>query len=397
MIWRNHLVRPTVLLALCLVGASCSSEAPPSTPARISAVEATFGGAIDLENLPDYANQPVPRYIRKNNSGGSQVTDRGATLGRVLFYDKLLSVDNTVSCASCHRQELAFGDDDQASVGVAGVTPRHSMRLVNVQFAEEVRFFWDERADNLEDQTTQPIQDHLEMGFSGLNGDPALADLLAKLENVGYYRELFTFVYGDTEVTEPRLQDALSQFLRSILSYDSKYDEGRLQTPDDREPFANFTDQENLGKALFVIPPSLDSRNVRLEGGLGCTGCHRPPEFDIDPNMQNNGVIRTIAGTGIDLFVTRAPTLRNVVKSGGSGNGPLMHTGDFDLDSVLDHYDLVSPDGNTNLDPRLHPQGIPLRLNLTAAEKEAVKAFLATLAGTAIYTDPKWSDPFPAR
>ncbi len=397
MTWRSHLVRPAVLLALCLTVASCSSEAPPSTPAPVSAVEATFGGAIDLENLPEYANQSVPRYIRKNNSGGSQVTDPGATLGRVLFYDKLLSVDNTVSCASCHRQDLAFGDDNQASVGVAGVTPRHSMRLVNVQFAEEVRFFWDERASDLEDQTTQPIQDHLEMGFSGTQGDPDLADLLAKLEAVDYYQELFTFVYGDTEVTEARLQDALSQFLGSILSYDSKYDEGRLQTPDDRDPFANFTDQENLGKALFVIPPSLDSRNVRLEGGLGCTGCHRPPEFDIDPNMQNNGVIRTIAGLGTDLFVTRAPTLRNVVKGDGSGNGGLMHTGDFDLDAVLDHYEQVTPDGNTNLDPRLHPQGIPLRLNISDDEKEAVKAFLATLAGTDIYTDPKWSDPFPAR
>ena len=172
--------------------------------------------------------------------GGSQVTDAGATLGRVLFYDKPLSVDNTVSCASCHQQELAFGDDDQASVGVAGVTPRHSMRLVNVQYAEEVRFFWDERAANLEDQTTQPIQDHLEMGFSGTEGDPDLADLLAKLEAVGYYRELFTFVFGDTEVTEARLQNALSQFLRSIRSFDSKYDEGRLQTPDDRDPLCEL-------------------------------------------------------------------------------------------------------------------------------------------------------------
>jgi cytochrome c peroxidase len=315
----------------------------------------------------------------------------------VLFYDKALSVDNTVSCAGCHRQELAFGDDDQAAVGVAGVTDRHSMRLVNVQFAEEVRFFWDERAVSLEDQVTQPIQDHREMGFSGADGHPGLADLLAKLEAIGYYRELFTFVFGDPAVTEARLQDALSQFVRSIRSFDSKFDAGRLAAPDNVTPFANFTEQENLGKLLFTSPPRLDDRNVRLSGGLGCAGCHRPPEFDIDPNMQNNGFIRTITGPGTDQTVTRAPSLRNVVRADGTGNGGLMHAGDLDLDGVLDHYDKLVPDGNTNLDPRLNPQGIVMRLQLTLEEREAVKAFLRTLAGSALYTDPRWSDPFPAR
>jgi cytochrome c peroxidase len=385
-------------LILCVGVASCSDEPTPNAPEgdQVSAVEAAFGDAIDLENLPDYANHPVPRYVRKNNGGRRPVTDAGATLGRVLFYDKALSVDNTVSCASCHRQELAFGDDDKASVGVAGVTLRHSMRLVNVQYAEEVRLFWDERAIDLEDQTTQPIQDHLEMGFSGTDGDPGLADLLAKLAAIDYYGELFPLVFGDPEVTEERLQNALSQFIRSIRSFDSKFDEGRLQAPDHISPFANYTDQENPGKQLFMIPPQLDANNAHLSGGLGCVGCHRPPEFDIDPETQNNGVIRTVTGTGIDLTVTRAPTLRNVVRADGTPNGGLMHTGDFDLDAVLDHYNLVPEDGNTNLDPRLNPQGVTMRLQLTTDEREAVKAFLRTLAGSAIYTDPKWSDPFPS-
>ena len=270
------------------------------------------------------------------------------------------------------------------------------MRLVNVQYAEEVRMFWDERAEDLEDQTTQPIQDHVEMGFSGENGDPGLDVLLEKLATTDYYRELFTFVYGDTVVTEERLQDALSQFVRSIRSFDSKYDAGRAQTSDDRTPFPNYTAQENLGKELFLLPPNLDAQNNRLSGGLGCAGCHRPPEFDIDPEMANNGVIRTIAGTGSDLLVTRAPSLRNVVRADGTENGGLMHTGDFDLDEVLVHYDPAPLHGNTTLDARLNPQGIPLKLLRTPEEKEAVKAFLRTLAGQAIYTDPKWSDPFPA-
>jgi len=392
----NRKLISALIPALCVAVASCSDDAAPIIPPgdQVSAVEAAFGDAVDLENLPNYADQPAPRYIRKNNAGGSPITDAGATLGRVLFYDKALSVDNTVSCASCHQQALAFSDDDRAAIGVAGTTERHSMRLVNVQFAEESRMFWDERAADLEDQMAQPIQDHVEMGFSGADGDPALADLLDKLEAIDYYRELFTLVYGDTEVTEARLLDALAQFVRSIRSFDSKYDEGRRQAPDDRAPFVNFTEQENLGKQLFVLPPNLDARNIRLGGGLGCAGCHRPPEFDIDPEMQNNGHITTIAGTGFDLSVTRAPTLRNVVRADGTGNGGLMHTGDLDLDGVLDHYNGISLDGNTNLDPRLNPQGILMQLQLTNEEREAVKAFLRTLAGDAVYTDPKWSDPF---
>ncbi|MGD9548353.1 MAG: cytochrome-c peroxidase [Candidatus Krumholzibacteriia bacterium] len=389
----------TFLLVAGAAVSGCSGDDDPAAPVRapVSAVAATFAGAIDLDDLPAYAGQPVPRYIRKDNSLAAPITDAGATLGRVLFYDRLLSVDGTISCSSCHRQELAFSDDARASEGMSGVTARHSMRLVNLQFAQEVRMFWNERAESLEDQTTQPIRDHIEMGFSGQNGNPGLDSLLARLEATDYYRELFTFVHGDAAVTEQRLQDALSQFLRSIRSFDSRYDEGRALAPDDRTPFLNFTDQENLGKQLFVVPPTLSAQGERIGGGLACAGCHRAPEFDIDPDMKNNGVIRTISGEGTDLSVTRAPTLRDVVKADGSLNGPLMHTGDFDLDDVLDHYDRIPAEGNPDLDNRLQPQGNPQRLSLTQEEREAVKAFLRTLAGGAIYTDPKWSDPFPER
>lgn len=393
-------VLPFILPALALAVAGCSDDDPVTAtdpePEPVSAVEATFQGAIDLENLASYADQPVPRYIRKNNSGGRPITDAGATLGRVLFYDRQLSTDGTISCAGCHRQELAFGDDARASEGVAGTTERHSMRLVNVQFAQETHMFWNERAASLEDQVLVPIQDHVEMGFSGQDGDPGLEDLLTRLEGLDYYQELFTFVYGDPAVTAERLQDALSQFVRSIHSFDSRYDEGRAAAGNDGDPFANFTEQENLGKQLFLTPPALSAEGVRLGGGLACAGCHREPEFDIDPEMQNNGVIRTINGEGFDQFVTRAPTLRDVVKADGTSNGPLMHTGDFDLDAVLDHYDTIDSEGNTNLDNRLNPQGNPQRLLLTEQEREAVKAFLRTLAGSNIYSDPKWSDPFPA-
>ena len=107
-------------------------------------------GIIDLNDLFDYSNQPIPGYIQKDNTPfNNTLTDEGATLGRVLFYDKQLSVDNTVSCASCHQQQFAFGDTAVVSQGVNGTTGRHSVRLVNARFGDEVRFFWDERAASL--------------------------------------------------------------------------------------------------------------------------------------------------------------------------------------------------------------------------------------------------------
>lgn len=117
-------------------------------------------------------------------------------MGRILFYDKNLSSNNTISCSSCHKQEFAFSDSNIASTGVNGTTGRHSIFLINSRFATETKFFWNERAINLETQTTMPIKDHGEMGFSGENGDLSFDDLITKLSAIGYYKELFKFVYG---------------------------------------------------------------------------------------------------------------------------------------------------------------------------------------------------------
>lgn len=359
-------------------------------------VEAEFGSSIDLKNLANYANQTVPSYITKNNSQGNLITDKGATLGRVLFYDKKLSSNNTISCSNCHIQANAFGDVAVASQGVNGTTGRHSMRLINVRFANEVKFFWDERAINLETQTSMPIKDHGEMGYSGQNGDQSFSDLIVKLNAVGYYRELFKFTFGTEEITETKIQTALSQFIRSIQSFDSKYDAGRVLAPNDGAPFANFTAQENQGKNLFLTPPIFNASGVRISGGLGCAGCHRAPEFDIDPNSRNNGIIGSITGSGIDVTNTRSPSLRDLVKVNGTTNGPMMHTGVItSLQQAIGHYGTINiAPGNNNLDPRLRPGGVGQQLNLTNTEVDAVIAFLRTLSGSDVYTNPKWSNPF---
>ena len=135
------------------------------------------------------------------------------------------------------------------------------MRLINARFSQEFRFFWDERATSLENQSTQPIKDHNEMGFSGTLGDPAFANLILKLAAIPEYRVLFAMTFGDPTIDETRLQRALSQFVRSIQSFDSRYDVGRATRPDG-QPFPNFTANENAGKQ--IVPRAAPAGEERV-------------------------------------------------------------------------------------------------------------------------------------
>jgi len=362
-----------------------------------SAIKLTFGNNIDPNALLNYANQVKPNYITKDNTNANSITNSKATLGRVLFYDKNLSINNTISCSSCHKQNFAFSDTALISSGVlGGLSVRHSMRLINTRFANETKFFWNERATTLEQQATMPIQDHLEMGYSGINGRESISSLLSKLSKINYYKELFKFVYNDTIVTEVRLQESLAQFIRSIQSFDSKYDIGRAQVNNANDAFPNFSAIENTGKQLFMTPPTFNANGIRTTGGLGCNSCHNAPEFDIDPNSRNNGVIGVIGSNNIELNNTRSPSLRDITKADGSINSRMMHNGVFEnLNAVLAHYNNIpNNQRNTNIDPRLRPNNNTQQLNLTVAESNAVIAFMKTLAGTAVYTDRKWASPF---
>jgi cytochrome c peroxidase len=157
---RLPMKRAAFALALWLVLA-----APSLVPAE--------DGVIDLAALPNYAKQAVPSYILADNTGlwENPITNTGATLGRLLFYDKRLSRNNTVSCSSCHQQDHAFGNPAVAGTGVGGTTARHPMRLVNARFARP-EFLADRRAPTLESAVTRPLHSAIEMGFSGTNGDP---------------------------------------------------------------------------------------------------------------------------------------------------------------------------------------------------------------------------------
>jgi len=362
-----------------------------------AAIKLSFGNNIDPKNLLNYANQGKPTYITKDNTRNNPITNPKATLGRVLFYDKNLSTNNTISCGSCHKQNLAFSDIAPISTGVeGGLTVRHSMRLINARFARETNFFWNERASSLELQTTMPIQDHLEMGFSGLSGRGNMISLLTKLSKINYYKELFKFVYNDTVVTEARMQESLAQFVRSIQSFDSKYDAGRILVRNDNDAFPNFSTIENTGKNLYMTPPVFNTAGLRTTGGAGCNGCHNAPEFDIDPNSRNNGIIGLFGSTTIELNDTRAPSLRDLTKKDGSINSPMMHNAAFNsVRGVLGHYNTIPLNNrNNNLDARLRPGNTGQKLNLTTAETDAIVAFINTLAGTNVYVDKKWGNPF---
>jgi len=341
--------------------------------------------------LPPYFNAP-PINGQDNTPGNNQVTNAGATLGRVLFYDKHLSANNTVACASCHKQSEGFSDNAVFSTGFeGGLTGRNSMGLANAMYYTNGHFFWDERAASLEAQVLMPIQDGTEMGMN-------LTDLVNKLSEVEYYEDLFTDVYGDPIITANRISLALSQFVRSMISYRTDFDAGLQSIGNNQNfqniDFPNFSASENLGKELF------------FSNRTNCSTCHGTTNF-VAPGPRNNGLdliyadngIGDVSGDNRDNGRFKVNSLKNVEMT-----APYMHDGRFNtLAQVVEHYNSgvqahpnLSPQLNTGGGPGNPPGGPiqPRRLNLTQAEKTALVDFLGTLTDDAMMNDVKFSDPF---
>lgn len=366
---------------------SCTPETPKDPVAEF----------LHLPETPfDYTPEELPAHFAQANVLASDntpltnpVTDAGATLGRVLFYDRHLSKNQTVSCASCHQQAKGFGDDAQLSMGFdGGHTGRHSMGLSNARFYTNGTFFWDQRASTLEDQVLMPVQDPVEMGLT-------LDTLLARLEALPYYPVLFEKAFGTQEITETHVRQALAQFVRSLMSYQSPYDMGRAQVATAAEPFPNFTAQENQGKAIFMgLPPP------GMGGGPApgaCITCHGTEAF-IAPGPRNNGLDAVTIDAGVggsngnpaQAGLFKSPSLRNL-----SGRAPYMHDGRFaTLAAVVDHYS-TGVQNHPNLSPELKgPNGDPVQPNFNAQQKAALVAFLMTLDDPAFTTEVKFGDPF---
>jgi cytochrome c peroxidase len=366
------------------------TQETPTPSVRLSLPATPFDYAT--LNLPehftlDVPGQPLPTSVNglDNTPSDNPVTNDGATLGRVLFYDKKLSANETVACASCHIQALGFSDDATFSLGFEGRrTDRHSMTLINARYYQRGRFFWDERATTLEEQVLMPFQDPVEMGMT-------LDQLIAAVNAQDYYPDLFNNAFGSPEVTSTKIAQALAQFVRSIVSYSSKYDEGRAMANLPGDNFVNFNAEENLGKNLFfrTIP----------NGGGACFGCHTTEAFvSANPGPQNNGldIVTTDDGAGAvfnnPIFEGRFKTtsLRNIELT-----SPYMHDGRFStLEEVVEHYN-SGIQAHPTLSPALtDANGDPVRLNFTDGEKAALVAFLRTLTDDSVAIEEKWSNPF---
>jgi cytochrome c peroxidase len=324
----------------------------------------------------------VPPIVNQDNMPTSNITtDAGATLGRVLFYDKRLSANQAIACASCHQQGHGFSDERRFSPGFnGGATARNSMGLTQARYYPRGHFFWDERAATLEDQVLQPIQNAVEMGMT-------LPALVTRLGAEPFYTNLFSQAFGSPEITSDRVSRALAQFVRSIISTRSKYDRGIPIG------FSNFTAEELLGRQIFF----------GQVGNATCAACHGTDNF-VPNNIFNNGLenpyvdkgVGALTGLARDEGIFKVPSLRNIELT-----APYMHDGRFaTLEEVVEFYN-SGVVNHPNLSPPLRvptppgaPPGPPRRLNLTAEQKAALVAFLKTLTDPGIATDPKFSDPF---
>lgn len=334
----------------------------PNTPANY------VGYAVT--NTPAYWKSSQNLIAPRDNTPASNpITNAGATLGRVLFYDKRLSHNNGTSCASCHRQENDFSDPNQFSEGFNGeLTPRHSMGLSNNRYYSRGKYFWDERAATLEQQVLQPIENAVEMGST-------LSQVRSELAATSFYPQLFQQAFGSSEITDDKISKALSQFVRSMVSYQSKFDQAvALGTPEaPNYAAAGYTSQEQLGATIFHTAQQ-------------CSGCHKT-NLQVADTTHNIGLDATSAATdGAGNGKFKVPSLRNAEARDG-----FMHDGRFaTLEEVVQFYS-NGVKNNPFLDSALSPSSGNL---FTPTERAALVAFLKTLTDNTFLTSPLFSDPF---
>jgi cytochrome c peroxidase len=300
---------------------------------------------------------PEPHYDYANNPKSKEVFE----LGRRLFYDPIFSVDSSISCASCHHQEIAFADFGALSTGVYGrQTKRHSPALFNL--AWHTSFMWDAGIIHIELMPIAPITDSLEMALP-------LDRLLVRLNRHPYYRSEFKRVMQRDSITDRAYLIALAQFMGALISDQSPYDQ---YIRGER----SLTEAELRGKNIF------DSF---------CASCHVPPMFT-DYSTKVNGSARyssdpgryTVSMLEQDRGAYKVPSLRNVMLT-----SPYFHNGSqLTLDHVLDHYASV---GNNleSVDPLLNGG-----IQLNTAERADLIQFLKTLTDSTFIQQTAFSNPW---
>lgn len=294
------------------------------------------------------------------------MTEEGVELGKKLFFDPILSGDNSQSCASCHDQEFAFSDhNNQFSTGIDGIEGRRtSMPLINLGYMDKL--FWDGRSESIEDQAFAPVVDPIEMHETWPNA-------VSKLKNHSEYPSLFYGAFGTTDIDSTHVVKAIAQFERTLISGNSKFD--RYQRGE-----TTLTSLEFEGLNLFIT-----------ERG-DCFHCHGDPTNPLwtDNTFRNNGLdsefddlgLGEVTGNPNDYGKFKVPTLRNLVFS-----APYMHDGRFStIDEVIEHYSSGLQSSPT-IDPMMKyvSQGGG---QFSEDEKAALKAFLLTLTDDSFIENP---------
>jgi cytochrome c peroxidase len=323
---------------------------------------------------PTPATVDVPAFAKAYigeipNPADNPLTVEGIALGRKLFYEKMLSNDNTVSCASCHKQANAFDDPRPFSQGTNGsFGGRNAMAIVNA--AWDKHFFWDGRRNSLEGQAHDPVTNPIEMANTW-------TEVVKRLQNSVVYPNLFYKAFGTSTVDSNLAMKAIAQFERTLVSFNSKFDKYYYQGDT-----AAFTAQEKNGLAIFI--------------GKGmCNNCHTMNTLLTDREIKNNGLDENPADGGLMKFTGntsdrgkfKVPTLRNIAVS-----GPYMHDSRFaTLADVVNFYSSGVKQSSPNIDEHMPDFGSGI--NLSTQEKADLVAFLKTLTDEAFLTNPKFSDP----
>lgn len=312
-------------------------------------------------------------------------TEEGVALGRRLFYDKRLSADNSMSCASCHKQEDAFTDVNRFSVGIHGQPGvRNSMALINLAFNPNQFFFWDGRAVTLEQQVFEPVRNPVELA-SDWNST------VQKIKSEPVYPPLFKAAFGSETIDSVRISKAIAQFLRTIVSFNSRFDkwakgEGTL-TPQEQNGLSLI--QSQTKGDCFHCHNSADrlfSRYGHTNNGLDPQSAWSNPGFDFGRSK--------VTGNPADKAKFKVPTLRNIMLT-----PPYMHDGRFATmeDVLIGHY-LTGGKVSETIDPLMEysPQAMPANpgLNLTPQDIQDIIAFLHTLTDTDLTTNPKFANPW---
>lgn len=361
------------LAALLLLTLACRSKpgqtesalcapAPPDTSLRYSDGDVPFPAQF----LTSIAGTVA---FNDNTPPSNPITNAGAALGRILFYDPRLSANDRVACASCHQQQFGFGDTARFSRGLHGGRPtRHTMALANLRFNAYGRFFWDERAPSLEAEVLEVIQNPVEMGMN-------LDTLEAKLGRTPFYPPLFAAAFGSPVVTREAVARALAQFARSLISARSRFD--AVFATGGAPEFTRLSPEELKGFQLFTTQ--------------GCANCHRTIVQFAD-RANNIGLDSISADTGAGGGRFKPASLRNVAV-----RPPYMHDGRFrTLREVVRFYS-TGVRASPGLDLRLRDKsGHPRRLDLTDAEIDQLVAFLKALTDSTFLHDPRFANPFPA-